>query len=229
MSSLISHQGDTLTAFHLFCLSFAAGELESTHALRPGVALRAKRSPDACLPNPCQHRGRCQVTVDRPVCSCKPGFTGEFCQGRAGNAGEPSPVCPWAPEGRVMGTVSWCYHCSPLLEHVPAPGSGAFCTPKAISLLHAGTRPSHRTFSSSPKALIPWLCHGVAGHAAGHSYLTILEQAPWHRYSEAPSRPCLKTVSSSSEGEGPCPSSALDCGGCVNSPQKGPDCLTQCV
>ncbi|OWK61732.1 Pancreatic secretory granule membrane major glycoprotein GP2 [Lonchura striata] len=46
----------------------------------PGVAFRAKRSPDACLPNPCQHQGQCQVTVDGAVCSCKPGFTGEFCQ-----------------------------------------------------------------------------------------------------------------------------------------------------
>lgn len=191
MSSQSSHQGDICAAFHLSCLSFAAGELESTHSLRPGVALHVKRSPDSCLPNPCQHQGQCQVTVDRPVCSCKPGFTGELCQGRAGNAGEPSPVCPWAPAGRAMGTVHWGYHCSPLLEHIPAPCSGAFCTSTAISWLHAGTRPSHRPFSSSLKALIPWLCRGVAGDAAGHSCLTVSEQtqSPWHRYNEAPSRP----------------------------------------
>uniref|UniRef100_A0A8D2NM55 Uncharacterized protein n=1 Tax=Zosterops lateralis melanops TaxID=1220523 RepID=A0A8D2NM55_ZOSLA len=67
-------------ACHLSSLSFAAGELASTHGLKPEVALRVKRSPDSCLPNPCQHQGQCQVTVDRPVCSCKPGFTGEFCQ-----------------------------------------------------------------------------------------------------------------------------------------------------
>ncbi|XP_054125573.1 uromodulin-like [Melozone crissalis] len=56
------------------------GELASTHGPGPGVALRVRRSPDPCLPNPCQHQGQCQVPVDRPVCSCKPGFTGEFCQ-----------------------------------------------------------------------------------------------------------------------------------------------------
>ncbi|XP_057890453.1 pancreatic secretory granule membrane major glycoprotein GP2-like [Melospiza georgiana] len=55
-------------------------ELASSHGPGPGVALRVRRSPDACLPNPCQHQGQCQVPVDRPVCSCKPGFTGEFCQ-----------------------------------------------------------------------------------------------------------------------------------------------------
>lgn len=196
MSSQISQQGDILTAFQLLCLSFAAGELASTHGLTAGAALRVKRSPDACLPNPCQHQGQCQVTEDRPVCSCKPGFTGKFCQGRAGNAGEPSPVCPWAPEGRVMGTVHGCHHCSPLVELIPAPGSGALSTTTAMAWLRADTRPSHRPFSSSPKALILWLCHGVAGHAAGHSCLTVSEQAhaPWHRCSEAPSRHWPKTV-----------------------------------
>ncbi|RLW01256.1 hypothetical protein DV515_00008103 [Chloebia gouldiae] len=56
------------------------GELASTRDLTPGAAFRVKRSPDACLPNPCQHQGQCQVTVDGAVCSCKPGFTGDFCQ-----------------------------------------------------------------------------------------------------------------------------------------------------
>ncbi|XP_064243216.1 uromodulin-like [Passer domesticus] len=72
-----------LLLLSVLCLSGCEGnksELASTHGLRPGLALRAKRSPDACLPNPCQHQGQCQVAVDRPVCSCKPGFTGEFCQ-----------------------------------------------------------------------------------------------------------------------------------------------------
>ncbi|XP_069724568.1 uromodulin-like isoform X2 [Phaenicophaeus curvirostris] len=55
-------------------------ELASPHSPRQGVALRLKRSPDVCLPNPCQHQGDCQVVEDRPVCSCKPGFTGPFCQ-----------------------------------------------------------------------------------------------------------------------------------------------------
>ncbi|XP_059713679.1 uromodulin-like [Haemorhous mexicanus] len=72
-----------LLLLSVLCLADCEGnksELASTHGLRPGVALRVKRSPDACLPNPCQHQGQCQVPVDRPVCSCKPGFTGEFCQ-----------------------------------------------------------------------------------------------------------------------------------------------------
>lgn len=117
VNSQISHQGDILAAFQLPCPSFAAGELASTHGLGPGVALRVKRSTDACLPNPCQHQGQCQVTEDRPVCSCMPGFTGEFCQGRAGNAGELSPVGPWAPEGRVNG------HSALVLPLLSTPGA----------------------------------------------------------------------------------------------------------
>ncbi|XP_054056069.1 uromodulin-like [Rissa tridactyla] len=65
------------------CLAGCEGnksELASPHGLRQGVALRLKRSPDACLPNPCRHQGDCQVMEDRPVCSCKPGFTGALCQ-----------------------------------------------------------------------------------------------------------------------------------------------------
>ncbi|KFP37822.1 Uromodulin, partial [Chlamydotis macqueenii] len=65
------------------CLAGCDGnksELASPHGPRRGVAHRLKRSPDACLPNPCQYQGDCQVTEDRAVCSCKPGFTGAFCQ-----------------------------------------------------------------------------------------------------------------------------------------------------
>ncbi|KFV54768.1 Alpha-tectorin, partial [Tyto alba] len=65
------------------CLAGCEGnksELTSSHGPRQRVALRLKRSQDACLPNPCQHQGDCQVMEDRPVCSCKPGFTGTFCQ-----------------------------------------------------------------------------------------------------------------------------------------------------
>ncbi|KAM4643287.1 uromodulin-like [Amazona ochrocephala] len=47
---------------------------------RQGAALRLKRSLNACLPNPCQHQGHCQLMEDRPICSCRPGFTGAFCQ-----------------------------------------------------------------------------------------------------------------------------------------------------
>ncbi|NXP52717.1 UROM protein, partial [Heliornis fulica] len=63
------------------CLAGCKGnksELASLHGPRP--ALRLKRSQDTCLPNPCQHQGHCQVMEDRPFCSCKPGFTGTFCQ-----------------------------------------------------------------------------------------------------------------------------------------------------
>lgn len=88
--SCISCRGDILAVFQLIHLSFGAGELASPRGPRQGVALHLKRSLDACLPNPCQHHGACQVMEDRPVCSCKPGFTGMFCQGRAGDAGQPS-------------------------------------------------------------------------------------------------------------------------------------------
>ncbi|NXD79113.1 TECTA protein, partial [Halcyon senegalensis] len=66
-----------------FCLAGCKGnksELVSTDGPRQGVALRLKRSLDTCLPNPCQHQGGCQVMEGKPVCSCKPGFTGELCQ-----------------------------------------------------------------------------------------------------------------------------------------------------
>ncbi|KFW81187.1 Pancreatic secretory granule membrane major glycoprotein GP2, partial [Manacus vitellinus] len=72
-----------LLLFSVLCLAGCEvnkGELGSTHGLRPRVAVHLKRSPDACLSNPCQHQGHCQVVGDRPVCSCKPGFKGEFCQ-----------------------------------------------------------------------------------------------------------------------------------------------------
>ncbi|NXL66438.1 UROM protein, partial [Chordeiles acutipennis] len=65
------------------CLAGCKGnksELVSTHGPRQGVALHLKRSPNTCLPNPCQHQGYCQPMVDRPVCSCQPGFSGAFCQ-----------------------------------------------------------------------------------------------------------------------------------------------------
>ncbi|XP_014803015.1 PREDICTED: uromodulin-like [Calidris pugnax] len=65
------------------CLAGCEGnksELARPRDSRRGLALHFKRSPDACLPNPCQHQGNCRVMEDRPVCSCKPGFTGSFCQ-----------------------------------------------------------------------------------------------------------------------------------------------------
>ncbi|XP_068549763.1 uromodulin-like [Anas acuta] len=65
------------------CLAGCEGnksELVSPHSLREGFALRPKRNSDTCLLNPCQHQGECQMVEDRPICSCKPGFTGALCQ-----------------------------------------------------------------------------------------------------------------------------------------------------
>ncbi|NWX23024.1 GP2 protein, partial [Aegotheles bennettii] len=79
-------QGRTLSCLLLVCVLCLAGcesnksELVSPHGPRPGAALRLKRSPATCLPNPCQHQGDCQAMGYRPVCTCKPGFTGAFCQ-----------------------------------------------------------------------------------------------------------------------------------------------------
>ncbi|XP_068811526.1 pancreatic secretory granule membrane major glycoprotein GP2 isoform X8 [Struthio camelus] len=47
---------------------------------REQFAIRLKRNLNACLPNPCQHQGDCQVLEDRSICNCKPGFRGAFCQ-----------------------------------------------------------------------------------------------------------------------------------------------------
>ncbi|XP_061863814.1 uromodulin-like [Colius striatus] len=55
-------------------------ELQSPHSPMQWFAPRLQRNPESCLPNPCQHQGHCQLVEDRPVCSCKPGFTGAFCQ-----------------------------------------------------------------------------------------------------------------------------------------------------
>lgn len=127
--SPVSPRGDILAEFQLTHLSLAAGELVSTHGLRQGVALRLQRSPNTCLPNPCQHQGGCQVMEDRPVCSCKPGFTGTFCQGRAGDVGESSSLCPRAPVGRVMGTVHWCCQFSSPQAPGARPSSWFGCIP----------------------------------------------------------------------------------------------------
>ncbi|NWI15356.1 TECTA protein, partial [Crypturellus soui] len=65
------------------CLAGSKGNttsLMSPRGRREQFAIRFKRSLDACFPNPCQHHGDCQVMEDRPICSCKPGFTGAFCQ-----------------------------------------------------------------------------------------------------------------------------------------------------
>ncbi|NXG64969.1 UROM protein, partial [Hemiprocne comata] len=79
-------QGRTVRCLLLvsvLCLAHCEGyksELASPHDPRRGVAPRLRRSLDACLPNPCQHQGHCQAVEDKVVCSCKPGFTGVFCQ-----------------------------------------------------------------------------------------------------------------------------------------------------
>ncbi|XP_071613411.1 pancreatic secretory granule membrane major glycoprotein GP2-like [Heliangelus exortis] len=66
-----------LLVVSVLCLAGCEGNKSD---LGRGVSPHLKRSPDACLPNPCQHQGHCQVEEDGPVCSCKPGFTGVFCQ-----------------------------------------------------------------------------------------------------------------------------------------------------
>ncbi|XP_065590275.1 uromodulin-like [Cyrtonyx montezumae] len=68
------------SALHLTGCEGNKSELVRPHSSRGRFSLRAKRSSDACMSNPCQHHGGCQVIEDRPICSCKPGFTGAFCQ-----------------------------------------------------------------------------------------------------------------------------------------------------
>ncbi|XP_068811520.1 pancreatic secretory granule membrane major glycoprotein GP2 isoform X4 [Struthio camelus] len=65
------------------CLAVSEGnktELMSPKGRREQFAIRLKRNLNACLPNPCQHQGDCQVLEDRSICNCKPGFRGAFCQ-----------------------------------------------------------------------------------------------------------------------------------------------------
>ncbi|KGL79155.1 Uromodulin, partial [Tinamus guttatus] len=65
------------------CLAGSEGNKTTPMSLggrREQFAILFKRSLDACFPNPCQHHGDCQVMEDRPICNCKPGFTGAFCQ-----------------------------------------------------------------------------------------------------------------------------------------------------
>ncbi|NWU89358.1 UROM protein, partial [Upupa epops] len=65
------------------CLAGCEGDRSrssSPDGMKRGPALHLKRSVDTCLPNPCQHHGDCQVVGSKPVCSCKPGFTGTLCQ-----------------------------------------------------------------------------------------------------------------------------------------------------
>uniref|UniRef100_A0A672TSF5 ZP domain-containing protein n=1 Tax=Strigops habroptila TaxID=2489341 RepID=A0A672TSF5_STRHB len=63
-----------------FCLADFEGNKRELASPWRVAALHLKRSPNACLPNPCQHQGHCQLMKDGPVCSCRPGFTGTFCQ-----------------------------------------------------------------------------------------------------------------------------------------------------
>ncbi|XP_057286457.1 uromodulin-like [Pezoporus wallicus] len=63
-----------------FCLADFEGNKRLLASPWRVAALRNKRSPNACLPNPCQHQAHCQLMKDRPICNCRPGFTGAFCQ-----------------------------------------------------------------------------------------------------------------------------------------------------
>ena len=33
-----------------------------------------------CSPNPCKNGGICKAPLGRPVCSCKPGYGGTYCE-----------------------------------------------------------------------------------------------------------------------------------------------------
>uniref|UniRef100_A0A670YFX3 ZP domain-containing protein n=1 Tax=Pseudonaja textilis TaxID=8673 RepID=A0A670YFX3_PSETE len=43
-------------------------------------AVRLRRTLGPCLPNPCFHQGVCRVVDNNPNCTCKTGFTGQFCK-----------------------------------------------------------------------------------------------------------------------------------------------------
>ncbi|XP_070616807.1 pancreatic secretory granule membrane major glycoprotein GP2-like isoform X2 [Erythrolamprus reginae] len=42
--------------------------------------VRLRRSLGPCLPNPCFHQGVCRVVDNSANCTCKTGFTGQFCK-----------------------------------------------------------------------------------------------------------------------------------------------------
>ncbi|KFQ50101.1 Uromodulin, partial [Nestor notabilis] len=63
-----------------FCLADFEGNERKLPSPWGVAALHLKRSLNACMTNPCQHQGHCQLMEDGPVCSCRPGFTGTFCQ-----------------------------------------------------------------------------------------------------------------------------------------------------
>nr|XP_023966811.1 uromodulin-like isoform X2 [Chrysemys picta bellii] len=69
----------------LAALWLPGGESYNTDPKKPlgqmeEAALRPKRSPRFCFPNPCKHQGVCRVVEEKPNCTCKAGFTGTFCQ-----------------------------------------------------------------------------------------------------------------------------------------------------
>ncbi|KAK9392918.1 uromodulin-like [Crotalus adamanteus] len=56
--------------YHLMELQKRSGE----------EAVRLHRTLGPCLPNPCFHQGKCRVVSNSPNCTCKTGFTGQFCK-----------------------------------------------------------------------------------------------------------------------------------------------------
>ncbi|XP_034281296.1 uromodulin-like [Pantherophis guttatus] len=66
-------------------LFFPAIESDNYHLMelrKPSgeEAVRLRRALGSCLPNPCFHQGVCRVVDDRANCTCKTGFTGQFCK-----------------------------------------------------------------------------------------------------------------------------------------------------
>ncbi|XP_058010751.1 uromodulin-like [Ahaetulla prasina] len=56
--------------YHLIELPKSSGE----------EAVRLRRTLGPCLPNPCFHQGVCRVVDNSANCTCKTGFTGQFCK-----------------------------------------------------------------------------------------------------------------------------------------------------
>lgn len=67
------------------------------------------------------------MVEDRPICSCKPGFTGTLCQGRVGGAGELS-----LPTGTKEKGDKWGALVLPLWAPGVSPSSWFGCIPPPL-------------------------------------------------------------------------------------------------
>ncbi|XP_062997542.1 uromodulin-like [Elgaria multicarinata webbii] len=66
-------------------LLLPAAEGSDSHLMEPHstgeeAAARPPGNLGPCFPSPCFHQGDCKEVGNRPVCTCKPGFTGPFCK-----------------------------------------------------------------------------------------------------------------------------------------------------